>query len=51
MRVAAETLTKEVYNELPNYNVLVPVILKEVSIVVLYARRQRSKTLACFRLS
>lgn len=29
MRVAAETL-KEVFNELPNYNVLVPVILEQV---------------------
>ena len=29
MRVAAETL-KEVFNELPNYNILIPVILKEV---------------------
>lgn len=28
MRVAAETL-KEVFNELPNYNILIPVILKE----------------------
>jgi len=29
MRVAADTL-KEVFNELPNYNILIPVILKEV---------------------
>lgn len=33
MRVAAETL-KEVFNELPNYNLLVPVILKEVRITI-----------------